>query len=70
MRAVFVDMKRIMTYVVISTIPCILWALYNTGYQANTALAALGRDKLYGWRDLALQSDGHWLQRRIVCLPI
>ena len=44
----FVDMKRIMTYVVISTIPCILWALYNTGYQANTALAALGETSYDG----------------------
>ena len=38
----FVDMKRVMTYVVISTIPCILWALYNTGFQTNTALASVG----------------------------
>ena len=31
----FVDMKRIMTYVVISTIPCVLWAFYNTGLQLS-----------------------------------
>ena len=34
----FVDMKRIMTYVVISLIPCILWAFYNTGLQTNLVL--------------------------------
>ena len=33
----FVDMKRIMTYVVISTIPCILWAFYNTGCLLYTS---------------------------------
>ena len=37
----FVDMKRIMTYVVISLIPCILWAFYNTGFQTNLALSNL-----------------------------
>ncbi len=46
----YVDMKRIMTYVVIATIPCILFAFYNTGLQANTALAALGPQAETGWR--------------------
>ena len=31
----YIDMKRIMTYVVLATIPCILMALYNTGYQCK-----------------------------------
>mgnify|MGYP001628230637 FL=1 len=43
----YIDMKRIMTYVVIATIPCILMALYNTGYQANLALAD---HEATGWR--------------------
>ena len=46
----FVDMKRIMTYVVISTIPCILWAFYNTGLQTNIGLADLGDASQVGWR--------------------
>ncbi|MBB45370.1 MAG: NADH:ubiquinone reductase (Na(+)-transporting) subunit B [Rhodospirillaceae bacterium] len=46
----FVDMKRIMTYVVISTIPCILWAFYNTGLQTNIGLAELGDASQVGWR--------------------
>ena len=37
-----VDLKRIMTYVVIATIPCVLMAWFNTGFQANTALATVG----------------------------
>ncbi|MEM9971609.1 MAG: NADH:ubiquinone reductase (Na(+)-transporting) subunit B [Pseudomonadota bacterium] len=36
----YIDMKRIMTYVVIATIPCILFGMYNTGYQANAAIAS------------------------------
>lgn len=43
----YIDMKRIMTYVVIATIPCILMALYNTGLQVNSAIATLGPS---GWR--------------------
>ena len=46
----FVDMKRIMTYVVISTIPCVLWALYNTGFQTNTTLSSLNIKEIGGWR--------------------
>ena len=42
-----VDMKRIMTYVVIATIPCILFGWYNTGLQVNTAIATHGAS---GWR--------------------
>ena len=54
----FVDMKRVMTYVVISTIPCILWALYNTGLQTNSALAALGVEAQSGWRISLLNLTG------------
>ena len=54
----FVDMKRVMTYVVISTVPCILWALYNTGLQTNSALATLGVEAQSGWRISILQLMG------------
>ncbi len=46
----FVDMKRIMTYVVIATIPTILFGLYNTGLQINGAIAQLGDASATGWR--------------------
>ena len=54
----FVDMKRVMTYVVISTIPCIMWALYNTGLQTNTALASVDIQNHTGWRIALLQLTG------------
>ena len=44
----FVDMKRIMTYVVLATVPCILVGLWNVGYQANAAIAS-GLEPS-GWR--------------------
>lgn len=51
----YIDMKRIMTYVVIATIPCILMALYNTGYQANMALAEF---EPTGWRASIISALG------------
>ncbi|CUJ97539.1 Na(+)-translocating NADH-quinone reductase subunit B [Ruegeria denitrificans] len=54
----YIDMKRIMTYVVIATIPCILWGMWNTGYQANSAIADLGPDAATGWRIAILQAFG------------
>ncbi len=52
------DLKRTMTYVVIATIPTILVGLYNTGLQANTAIAALGIEDPAGWRAWILLSFG------------
>ncbi|MCL4134884.1 UNVERIFIED_CONTAM: hypothetical protein GTU68_053112 [Idotea baltica] len=47
-----------MTYVVIATIPAILFGLYNTGFQANTALANLGQETAGGWRGWVLDTFG------------
>ena len=44
-----IDLKRLMVYVVVALIPCILWSWFNTGYQANLALAKMGMAKA-GWR--------------------
>lgn len=44
------DLKRLMGTVAIALIPCILMALYNTGYQANTVLASMGQTAVEGWR--------------------
>ena len=51
----YIDMKRIMTYVVLATIPCILMALYNTGYQTNVAIAEFGPS---GWRAGIIEALG------------
>lgn len=44
-----IDLKRIMTTVVIALIPCVLMAFYNTGLQANLAIASSGITP-EGWR--------------------
>lgn len=43
------DLKRTMFTVVVALIPCILWAMYNTGYQAHMVLAG-GQFQATGWR--------------------
>ena len=45
-----VDLKRVMTYVWIAALPCMLMALFNTGYQANHAMQAMGLTEAPGWR--------------------
>ncbi len=51
------DLKRLMSYVVVALIPCILWSWYNTGYQANLALAEIGAAKA-DWRGALLAAFG------------
>ena len=55
---VSLDLKRAMTYVVLATIPCVLWGLWNTGFQANLALAELGLDGIGGWRGWIVETFG------------
>jgi Na+-transporting NADH:ubiquinone oxidoreductase subunit B len=44
------DLKRMMITVVVALIPCIIVAMYNTGYQANAALAeGMSPDNWRGW---------------------
>ncbi len=52
------DLKRIMICVVFALIPCVLMALYNTGLQANIALAKTGALSIEGWRGSLLSAAG------------
>lgn len=45
-----VDYKRIMITVIIALIPCVVMALWNTGYQANSGLQQMGIALPGGWR--------------------
>ena len=53
----YVDMKRIMIYVVLATIPAIFIGLWNVGYQANAALMTSGIEPS-GWRAAILSALG------------
>jgi Na+-transporting NADH:ubiquinone oxidoreductase subunit B len=56
-----IDLKRVMILVVFAVTPCALVGMWNTGYQANLAIASLGIDQLDGWREslLVLLGAGH-----------
>lgn len=45
-----IDVKRLMSYVVLATVPCVLMSWFNAGYQINAAMAAGGIAELPGWR--------------------
>jgi Na+-transporting NADH:ubiquinone oxidoreductase subunit B len=44
------DLKRVMIIVVFAVTPCALVGMWNTGFQANTAMLALGVSGIDGWR--------------------
>ncbi|TFG41083.1 MAG: NADH:ubiquinone reductase (Na(+)-transporting) subunit B [Chromatiales bacterium] len=48
------DLKRVMIIVVFAVTPCALVGMWNTGFQANTAMAAMGMAGLDGWRGVVL----------------
>src|SRR5690606_8474225 len=52
------DLKRLMSYVVVALLPCILWSWFNSGYQANLALAELGAAAPGNWRTGLLTALG------------
>lgn len=52
------DLKRMMSVVVVALVPCVFMALYNTGLQANLALDAAKASELTGWRNALLQTLG------------
>lgn len=53
-----IDLKRMMTTVVIAVLPCALFGMWNAGFQANTAMAELGVAAAPGWRGAVLAFFG------------
>ena len=54
-----IDLKRIMTTVLIALLPCTLMAMWNTGYQANSSLVAMGVTAPEGWRNTIMVLVGY-----------
>jgi Na+-transporting NADH:ubiquinone oxidoreductase subunit B len=52
------DLKRMMITVVVALIPCVVMALWNTGYQANLAMAAHKVAEAPGWRGTLVAALG------------
>ena len=53
-----IDLKRMMITVATALIPCVLMAMYNTGYQANLAIQAAGLQTVTGWQASVFSSLG------------
>ena len=53
-----IDFKRMMSAVLVALIPCVVMAMYNTGLQANTAMAEMGISEVPGWRGAILSWTG------------
>jgi len=54
-----IDLKRIMTTVIIALLPCVFMAMWNTGYQANSAMQAMGISGPEGWRGSIMSLIGY-----------
>jgi len=54
-----IDLKRIMTYVFIAALPCVMMAMWNTGHMANMAMAELSMTSLDSWRGLVTNLVGY-----------
>ena len=52
------DLKRMMLWVVIALVPAVLMALYNTGYQANLAIANLSNFEMSNWQQSVIVALG------------
>jgi Na+-transporting NADH:ubiquinone oxidoreductase subunit B len=52
------QLGRVMGVVQVALLPCVAMAMWNTGRQANLALAALGRGAPGGWRGTVLDALG------------
>jgi Na+-transporting NADH:ubiquinone oxidoreductase subunit B len=53
-----IDLKRVMSLVVIGVLPCVAVAMWNTGYQANLAIEQLGLSAPSDWRGLLMAALG------------
>ena len=49
-----IDLKRMMTTVVVALIPCVFMAMWNTGYQVNAGMAAMELATAGGWRGVII----------------
>jgi len=56
-----IDLKRVMITVVFAATPCALVGMWNTGFQANSAMLSMGIESIPGWRGpvLALLGAGY-----------
>jgi len=52
------DLKRMMITVVVALFPCLVMAMWNTGYQANLAMEGMNVSTVPGWRGEIISALG------------
>ena len=65
-----IDLKRVMTYVFIAALPCVIMAMWNTGHLANMAMADLGLNSLDSWRGLVTNLVGYNPDSILACMAM
>jgi len=45
-----IDLKRVMIYVWLAAMPCVIMGCYNVGLQANEVMQSMGLTEVVGWR--------------------
>ncbi len=50
-----IDLKRVMITVWVATFPAMFYGMYNLGFQANTAMAAMGITSVSDWHGFIIQ---------------
>lgn len=53
-----ISLRRAMAVVMLALAPCVIWAMYNTGLQANLALDPAKLGELTGWRHAVITGLG------------
>ena len=53
-----INLKRLMSLVIVALVPCIYMAMHNTGYQANYAVAQGWGTQMDTWREPVLEALG------------
>ena len=53
-----IDLKRVMIFVWLAAMPCVIFGCYNVGLQANEALQTLSLTEVEGWRGELLRFFG------------
>lgn len=54
-----ISLSRIFLVMVVALLPVLLMAMWNTGYQANLAMARIGHGEAPGWRGSVLSGLGY-----------
>ncbi len=63
-----IDLKRVMTYVFIAALPCVMMAMWNTGHLANVAMADIGMTSLDTWRGMVTNLVGYDADSILACM--